>query len=509
MVEVETSDLLVEDLGQDIDANIELASLGKLNILLSESLVVGLVQHDLGKDLVGEGARHDERGMAGSTAKVDETSLGQQDDVAAVLHQEAVNLGLDVLHRGSVGLQPGNVNLDIEVTNVWEACQLRAFTYSERRSGYDVELTADNGIVGHGLKVLASQDVTATSGGDKDLTNLGGLLHGGDLVTSHGGLEGVDGINLGNNDTGTHAVQGHGTALADITETGHNGDLASNHDIGSALDTINKGLTATVQVVELGLGDAVVDIDGGDKQLAILEHAVKVVDTSSGLLGDTIAVLEHLRVLGVDKAGQVTAIVEDQVELGTILEGEELLLETPVVLLFSLSLPGKDRDTGSGNGSGGMVLSAEDVAAGPGDFGTKSSQGLDEDSGLDSHVQAACNACALERLVLGVLLTGGHETGHLVLGELDLLAAKGGERQVSDLELLSGSSHCSGEDCCDGWEEGETWMEDKEGGGENGGRGEENISMRFLGGADLTKQSSRFLQGLQGTRTRGRTQPST
>lgn len=46
-------------------------------------------------------------------------------------------------------------------------------------------------------------------------------------------------------------------------------------------------------------------------------------------------------------------------------------------------------------------------------------------------------------------------------------------------------------------------MEDKEGGGENGGRGEENISMRFLGGADLT------LQGLQGTRTRGRTQPST
>lgn len=118
MVKVETSDLLVEDLGQDIDANIELASLGKLNILLSESLVIGLVQHDLGKDLVGEGARHDERGMAGSTAKVDETTLGQQDDVAAVLHQEAVNLGLDVLHRGSVGLQPGNVNLNIEVTNV-------------------------------------------------------------------------------------------------------------------------------------------------------------------------------------------------------------------------------------------------------------------------------------------------------------------------------------------------------------------------------------------------------
>jgi len=170
--------------------------------------------------------------VASSTAKVDETTLSKEDDVTAVGHEETVNLGLDVLDRAGVGLEPSNVNLDIEVTNV-----------------------ADDGVVGHSLEVLASEDITATGGGDEDLTDLGGLLHGGDLVTGHSSLESVDGVNLGNEDAGTHAVEGHGATLTDITETGNDGDLASNHDIGSTLDTVDKGLTAAVKVVELGLGD--------------------------------------------------------------------------------------------------------------------------------------------------------------------------------------------------------------------------------------------------------------
>lgn len=76
----------------------------------------------------------------------------------------------------------------------------------------------------------------------------------------------------------------------------------------------------------------------------------------------------------------------------------------------------------------------------------------------------------LKRLVLSVLGTGGHETGHLILfnlvsfmfsdgyfifvsgevrgckylSELDLLTAEGREGQVSDLEL---SCWCSAHDC--------------------------------------------------------------
>jgi hypothetical protein len=36
-----------------------------------------------------------------------------------------------------------------------------------------------------------------------------------------------------------------------------------------------------------------------------------------------------------------------------------------------------------------------------------------------------------------VLLAHGHQAGHLVLGEGDLLAAELGEREVGDLEVLS------------------------------------------------------------------------
>jgi hypothetical protein len=116
---VQTGDLLVEDLGENVHTNVELAgSLGELGVLAGELGVLALVKHDLGKDLVGERAGHDEGRVSGSTSQVDETALGKQDDVAAILHQEAVDLGLDGSAAGSVGLEPGNVNLAVEVTNV-------------------------------------------------------------------------------------------------------------------------------------------------------------------------------------------------------------------------------------------------------------------------------------------------------------------------------------------------------------------------------------------------------
>lgn len=40
----------------------------------------------------------------------------------------------------------------------------------------------------------------------------------------------------------------------------------------------------------------------------------------------------------------------------TVGEGSKGLLDTPVELLVGLSLPGEDGDSGSGDGSGGVVL---------------------------------------------------------------------------------------------------------------------------------------------------------
>lgn len=359
VVQVAASDLLIQLLGENVDTDGLLAGGTELNVLAAESGVLSLEQSDLSKDLVGERAGHDEGRVTSGTAQVDKTTLSQEDDVLAV-EEVTVDLGLDVLDGLSVGLQPGNVDLNVEVTNV-----------------------ANNGVVAHGLEVAADQDVTATSGGNEDLTDLGGLLHGGDLVTLDSSLEGVDGVDLGDENASTHGVKGLGTTLTDITVTGDDTDLTSDHDIGGTLDTVDEGLTATVQVVELGLGDTVVDVDGRDLEGTLLQHTVKVVDTGGGLLGDTVAALELLGELLVDEGGKVTTVIEDQVELLAILEGAELLLETPLVLLLGLTLPGKDGDTGGGDSGGSVVLGGEDVAGSPGDLSTEVSEGLDEDSSLD------------------------------------------------------------------------------------------------------------------------------
>lgn len=77
-------------------------------------------------------------------------------------------------------------------------------------------------------------------------------------------------------------------SLSDVTVTSNNGDLTSEHDIGSTLDTVDEGLSASVKVVELGLGNGVVDVDGGDLELALLVELVEVVNTGGGLLGNTV-----------------------------------------------------------------------------------------------------------------------------------------------------------------------------------------------------------------------------
>lgn len=172
VLQVAQGNLLIKSLGENVDTDGLLAALAELDVLVAENDILSLEQSDLSKDLVGEGAGHDEGRVTGGTAEVDQTALGEQNDVLAV-QEVAVNLGLDVLDGLSVGLEPGNVDLNVEVANV-----------------------ADNSVVAHGLEVTANKDVTATGGGNEDLTDLGGLIHSLDLVALDSGLEGVDGVNL-------------------------------------------------------------------------------------------------------------------------------------------------------------------------------------------------------------------------------------------------------------------------------------------------------------------------
>lgn len=123
---MQQSDLLIQDLRQHIDADFLLSSLPKLNVSLPERLVLGLEQHNLREDLVGEGAGHDEGGVTGCAAEVDKTAFGEQDYVAAVGHEEAVDLGLDGLRGFGVLLEPGDVDFDVEMANVYMHVNIRS-----------------------------------------------------------------------------------------------------------------------------------------------------------------------------------------------------------------------------------------------------------------------------------------------------------------------------------------------------------------------------------------------
>ena len=61
-----------------------------------------------------------------------------------------------------------------------------------------------------------------------------------------------------------------------------------------------------------------------------------------------------------------------------------------------------------------------------------------DDHDILTHVKAASNASTSKRLLSTELLAGGHETGHLLLGELNLATAEGREVDVGDLVLLGG-----------------------------------------------------------------------
>ena len=116
--------------------------------------------------------------------------------------------------------------------------------YLSQPSGVDfaVEMpdVANDGVLEHIFKMLPFDDSAASGRRDEDASFLDGLVHGRHLEAFHGGLEGVDGVDLGDEDAGAEGTESVGAAFADITVSGDDGNFARQHDIGSALDAIDQ-----------------------------------------------------------------------------------------------------------------------------------------------------------------------------------------------------------------------------------------------------------------------------
>ena len=111
--------------------------------------------------------------------------------------------------------------------------------------------------------MFQSNHVAVACGGNEDVAFLDGLLHRRDLEAFHGGLQGANGVDFGDDNTGTVALHRVRASLADFAITTNHNDLTSNHHVSGALDAVGQGFAATVEVVELRLGHRVVHIDGG------------------------------------------------------------------------------------------------------------------------------------------------------------------------------------------------------------------------------------------------------
>ena len=227
----------------------------------------------------------------------------------------------------------------------------------------------------------------------------------------------------------------------------------------------------------LALGDRVIDVDGREQEGAIGLHLVEPLDTGGGFFGDTDDSVLHLvvplgiglqaipddaqhdlelRIVGGSRVGELAGLLKDLLGLDALVNEKsgvaavvddeigaaagapvEGALGAPPVFLEGLTLPGEDGGAVAGDGGGGMVLGGEDVAGAPADLGAEGGEGLDEDGGLDGHVEGAGDPSALEGLRGAELGAGGHEAGHFNLRQLDFQSSEIGLRHVLHLVLPS------------------------------------------------------------------------
>jgi hypothetical protein len=130
----------------------------------------------------------------------------------------------------------------------------------------------------------------------------------------------------------------------------------------------------------------------------------------------------------------IAAVVQNHVGELAVGPLEDAMGEIPVLVQI-LALVGEDRSAARCDGGGGMILRRKDVARGPAHIGAQRLQRLDEDGGLDRHVQAAGDARATQRLLRGELLADRHQAGHLGLGDGDLFAPPVGQREIGHAKI--------------------------------------------------------------------------
>lgn len=333
---------------------------------------------------------------------------------------------------------------------------------------------SNNGVVLHLGHIGSHDDIEVSSGSNEDVSSGKHVLQRLHFKAFHASLKGTDWVTLSDDNSGSAGLHGSSTSLANISKSADDDLLSGNHDISGSHKSIWERVTASVDVIELLLGDGVVHIDGLDEELSSLTHLLESQDSGGGLLADSVEDgdhlaplvgsaslkllsedaedLLHLEVVGggwiwellqllkldfsldslVHEQSGITTIIDQDVWTIGIWPCEHLQGAVPV-LLQRLSLPGEDIGSlGFDNGGSSLVLSRVDVATGPSDLGAERGESLNEDGGLNGHVEGSTDAGTSEHLVVLVFLAEGHETWHLNLGKVQFFSSECGKGHILD-----------------------------------------------------------------------------
>ena len=171
-------------------------------------------------------------------------------------------------------------------------------------------------------------------------------------------------------------------------------------------------------------------INGLNQGARNANDGISLAQTAEGALDETTNMLQRMRVLALQSANgsntsadraalnkEYTQLQQeiDRVSSTTTFGGVKLLNGT-YTAAFQVGADANHVgrvDAGGGDSRSGVVLSGEDVAAGPAHLGAEGHQGLDQNGGLDRHVQGTRDAGALEGLLSAVLGPQGHQARHL------------------------------------------------------------------------------------------------
>src|SRR5713101_6493436 len=388
-VELEAGDFLVQVLGNDVHLRLE--------TLVVRPEVLG------GEGLVGETHVHHGSGMAFGGGKVNETSFGEQVDLAAVLHLIFVHHWAHFTLTAGQLLQRWNVDLHVEMARV-----------------------ADNRSALHFLEMLSADDALVSGHRDVNVAFLDRFSHRHHAEAVHGRFDALHRVDFRDDHVRAETLGAHGHAAPAPAVAGNDNFETSEEHVGGANYAVNRGLSCAVAIVEEVFGHRIIHGDDRILQRAVLGHGAKADYASGGFFGSGDHVRDEVGALGQKHGYEVRAIIHGELRLVL-----ERCAQVRIVGVVILTLDGESRNVVVAiEGGGNFVLRGKRIGGAEHGIGATIAQRNHQVGGFAGHVQTSGNTQALERLLLDEALADRFEHGHLLPGPLDLALAGVGQSNV-------------------------------------------------------------------------------